>query len=99
MRSGADGHPGLSNGRAGGCNARRIRVRPGALALSNHGGSMPSPNVRVSAIALVLASSLAAQAYESNFEALNASAAGTLLSGQDNYYLPAVAGSVDWNAF
>jgi len=60
---------------------------------------MPSPNVRAAAIALVLASSLAAQAYESDFEALNASAAGTLLSGQDNYYLPAVAGSIDWNAF
>jgi hypothetical protein len=60
---------------------------------------MPSPNVRAAAIAVVLASSLAAQAYESNFETLNASAAGTLLSGQDNYYLPSVASSTDWNAY
>lgn len=37
--------------------------------------------------------------YVSDFESLTASAAGTLLTGQDGYYLPAVASSVDWNAY
>src|SRR5688572_23211845 len=50
-------------------------------------------------LAAALAPSLTAQAYESNFEALNASTSGTLLTGQDGYYLPAVTGSIDWNAF
>ena len=37
---------------------------------------------------------LAAQGYSSGFEALNASAAGTIITGQDQYYIP-VAGSLD----
>jgi len=56
------------------------------------------PSLHASAI-LLLASSLVAQAYESNFDALSASSSGTLLTGQDNYYLPAVTGSIDWNAY
>src|SRR5262249_13000739 len=60
--------------------------------------STSMPTLHASAIFL-LASSLVAQAYESNFDALNASPSGTLLTGQDSYYLPAVAGSIDWNAY
>ncbi|HEU4417980.1 MAG TPA: hypothetical protein VFT55_03520, partial [Planctomycetota bacterium] len=41
--------------------------------------------------------SLAAQGYTSDFEALIASAAGTPASGQDGFYIPAVAGSIDGN--
>lgn len=49
------------------------------------------------ALAASIAAALSAQGYVSNFESLNASAAGTLLTGQDQWYLPAVANSADWN--
>lgn len=45
-----------------------------------------------------LVSSLAAQGYSSDFESLTASPAGSLLTGQDGYYVP-VAGSIDVNVF
>lgn len=50
------------------------------------------------ALCASLAPTLCAQ-YTSDFESLTASAAGTLLTGQDGYYLPPVALSVDWNVF
>jgi len=48
---------------------------------------------------LCLFSSLVSTAvaqYATGFESLNASATGTILTGQDSYYIP-VAGSLDWN--
>lgn len=45
---------------------------------------------------LALATGLSAQFYQSGFETLNASAAGTIVTGQDGYYIP-VTGSLDWN--
>lgn len=47
---------------------------------------------------LSLSSLAAAQGYSSDFEALTGSATGTILTGQDGYYVP-VAGSLDWNVF
>ncbi|MEO6595004.1 MAG: hypothetical protein ABIP94_09665, partial [Planctomycetota bacterium] len=42
-----------------------------------------------------LAATLAAQGYTTNFESFAASAAGTPCAGQDGFYVPAVAGSLD----
>jgi len=50
----------------------------------------------VSFCILGFAANAAAQFYSSDFEPLNSSAAGTILTGQDGYYVP-VAGSLDWN--
>jgi len=44
---------------------------------------------------LALASATAAQGYITNFEAFTASATGTPMAGQDGFYIPAVAGSID----
>ncbi|HZN38878.1 MAG TPA: hypothetical protein VFD82_08745 [Planctomycetota bacterium] len=41
--------------------------------------------------------SLAAQGYSTNWETFTASAAGTPCAGQDGFYIPAVAGSIDGN--
>jgi hypothetical protein len=49
------------------------------------------------ALAIGLAASAEAQ-YSSDFEALTATAAGTPVAGQDSYYVPPVAGSIDFNA-
>lgn len=49
------------------------------------------------AVCAMIAPALTAQ-YVSDFEALTASATGTLLTGQDGYYIP-VAGSIDWNVY
>ena len=46
----------------------------------------------------VLATNAAAQ-YSSTFEGLSASAAGTVLTGQDGYYIPAGTTSVDFLAY
>src|SRR5262245_45149939 len=43
--------------------------------------------------------SLAAQGYSTNWETFTASATGTPCSGQDGFYIPAVAGSIDANIF
>jgi hypothetical protein len=50
------------------------------------------------ALAIGLAASAEAQ-YSTDFEALTATAAGTPLAGQDGYFIPPVAGSIDFNAF
>ncbi|MBM4060833.1 MAG: hypothetical protein FJ265_07025 [Planctomycetes bacterium] len=57
----------------------------------------PAPAV---CLVFVLAASLAAQGYATGFEAptFNASAAGTIITGQDGFYLP-VAGSTDGLVF
>ena len=47
--------------------------------------------------AITPVASLTAQGYASGFETLTASAAGTPASGQDGFYIPAVAGSIDGN--
>ncbi|HEX6810225.1 MAG TPA: hypothetical protein VF384_01260 [Planctomycetota bacterium] len=47
--------------------------------------------------ALVPFASLAAQGYTTDFEAFLAAPAGTPCSGQDGFYIPAVAGSIDGN--
>jgi hypothetical protein len=44
---------------------------------------------------LALASAAAAQGYITSFETFTASAAGTPMAGQDGFYIPAVAGSID----
>jgi hypothetical protein len=49
-------------------------------------------------VCLLMASAVHAD-YMSDFEGLNASAAGTILTGQDGYYLPAGVDSVDFLAF
>ena len=46
---------------------------------------------------LLLTAGLAMAQYQSDFESLNASAAGVVLTGQDGFYLP--AGSVDFYAY
>jgi hypothetical protein len=48
-------------------------------------------------LALVLTASVAGAQYSSDFESLNASATGVVLTGQDGFYLP--AGSVDFLAY
>ncbi|MDY7107664.1 MAG: hypothetical protein SYC29_03415 [Planctomycetota bacterium] len=48
--------------------------------------------------ALVLSGAAGAE-YASDFEGLDASPAGTLLTGQDAYYLPPDTDSVDWYAY
>ncbi|MEZ6017088.1 MAG: hypothetical protein R3F49_18370 [Planctomycetota bacterium] len=47
---------------------------------------------------LVSAAAVADAQYSSDFEALTASGAGTLLTGQDGYYIPAGTTSVDFTA-
>ncbi|HEX5051808.1 MAG TPA: hypothetical protein VFZ65_08560 [Planctomycetota bacterium] len=42
-----------------------------------------------------LAASIAAQGYTTDFESFTASAGGTPCAGQDGFYVPAVAGSID----
>ncbi len=58
---------------------------------------MRIPCLAPAVFALALAPSLTAQ-YVSDCESLTASAAGTLLTGQDGYFNP-VAGSNDWRAY
>jgi hypothetical protein len=53
--------------------------------------------VRLALVVGVVASAEAQ--YSTNFEALNASAAGTPVAGQDGYFVPPVAGSIDFNAY
>lgn len=47
---------------------------------------------------LMLCQAASAQ-YASGFETINASPAGTVLTGQDNYYLPEGVSNVDWYAY
>jgi hypothetical protein len=49
----------------------------------------------VFASALASLSSLAAQGYSTDFETFMATSAGTACAGQDGFYVPAVAGSID----
>jgi hypothetical protein len=49
-------------------------------------------------VTLVTAAAATAQ-YFTDFESLSASPSGTLLTGQAGFYLPAVAGSIDWSAY
>lgn len=51
----------------------------------------------LSAALVLMTAGLAGAQYQSNFEALNASASGVVLTGQDGFYLP--AGSVDFYAY
>lgn len=60
-----------------------------------HGKMLPMSIV----CACLLAVPVATAQYQSNFEALNASAAGTLLTGQDGYYIPAATTSVDFMVY
>jgi hypothetical protein len=53
---------------------------------------------RFAPLALVVGFAASAEAqYSSNFEALTASAAGSVLTGQDAYYIPPATTSVDFN--
>ena len=49
--------------------------------------------------ALTPLASLAAQGYSTNWETFTATPAGTLCSGQDGFYIPAVTGSIDANIY
>ncbi|MFG0331635.1 MAG: hypothetical protein ACF8PN_17245 [Phycisphaerales bacterium] len=54
----------------------------------------------VSAVGVALATALSAGAqYSSDFESVTGSAAGTVLTGQDGYYIPAGTNSVDFNVY
>src|SRR5262245_43428452 len=57
---------------------------------------MPRSSVAFSA--LLFATSLTAQ-FSANFENLTASAAGTPMSGQDSWFIPGVASTIDSNCF
>lgn len=59
-------------------------------------GSVPVWAVAAALVAAVVPT--AGAQYMSDFESLTASAAGTLLTGQDGYYVP-VAGSLDYNVY
>lgn len=59
---------------------------------------MHSSHLLTVAAAAALTVSLAAQ-YETSFDNLSGAPTGVPLAGQDSFYLPAVAGSVDWNVF
>lgn len=53
-------------------------------------------SIRVACL-LSLVGSVAAQGYYTDFEGFLASAAGTPCAGQDGFYVPAIAGSIDGN--
>jgi hypothetical protein len=55
-------------------------------------------NPTLSLLCALAAAGTAEAQYTSNFEAVNASAAGTVLTGQDAYYVPPATTSVDFNA-
>ena len=57
------------------------------------------PQFLLAAALAVATSSVASAQYTSDFEALSASAAGTAVTGQDGYYVPAGTTSVDFLAF
>lgn len=57
-----------------------------------------SPLLLAAVALFALAPSAAAQ-YNSGFEGINASSTGTILTGQDGYYIPAGTTSSDWEAY